>query len=103
MQNLDADALHQSAQKAAELLKMISHPHRLLLLCKLTERPCNVTELIEKVGITQTAMSNHLSLLREANIVRFTRERRTLVYQICSPETQQILDTIYQIYCEDSQ
>lgn len=99
---MNPDSLYEKAQEAADFLKLISHPHRLMLLCALVEKPCNVSELIEKIGIAQTTMSNHLSALRDANIVCYTRERRTLVYQICSEQTETLLNTIYSIYCEDS-
>ena len=89
------------ADKASALLKVISHPNRLMILCLLLEGKKNVTELTEAVGISQTAMSNHLARLRSEHIVDFTRYHRSLVYELTSKEVQHIIGALYQIYCTD--
>lgn len=93
------NAMFTNADQAARLLKIISHPHRLMILCALLEGKKNVTELTEIVGISQTAMSNHLARLRSAHIVDFVRYHRSLVYELVSPDTVRIIDTLCQIYC----
>lgn len=92
--------LIDKATEASVLLKTISHPHRLMVCCALVENPRSVSELIDIVGISQTAMSNHLSALRQENVVDFTRDHRTLTYRLKDPKIDIILSAIYQIYCD---
>lgn len=88
-----------SAEKAARFLKLIAHPHRLLVLCTLLEGERNVTELTKIVGISQTAMSNHLAKLRSENVVDFTRDQRTLTYRLSTANAEPIIAALYKIYC----
>ncbi|MBK1780061.1 winged helix-turn-helix transcriptional regulator [Advenella sp. WQ 585] len=88
-----------SAEKAARFLKLIAHPHRLLILCTLLEGERNVTELTKIVGISQTSMSNHLARLRSEDVVDFTREQRTLTYRLSTANAEPIIAALYKIYC----
>lgn len=92
--------MNQAADAASSLLKIIAHPHRLMILCLLLEGDKNVTELTEKVGISQTAMSNHLAKLRSEHIVDFTRHHRSLVYRLTSHEVTHLITALYELYCE---
>lgn len=87
------------ATQASRLLKLIGNPHRLAALCALTEKQYNVSELIEIVGISQTSMSNHLGLLREAGLVSFEREHRELNYFISDERVKLVLEVLHQMYC----
>lgn len=91
-----------SAEKAARFLKLIAHPHRLLILCALLESEHNVTELTKIVGISQTSMSNHLAKLRSENVVDFTRDQRTLTYRLSTANAEPIIAALYKIYCSGS-
>lgn len=57
------------AEEASGMLKLIAHPHRLMILCLLSERERNVSELVEAIGINQTAVSNHLAKLRSEGVI----------------------------------
>lgn len=93
------EELLSSAGQAAALLKLISHPHRLMILCLLLENERSVTELVSIIGINQTAMSNHLAKLRSEGLVEFTRYHRVLQYRINSPQIEAIIGTLYELYC----
>lgn len=82
------------AKHTANMLKLIAHPHRLMILCLLAESERNVTELVREVGINQTAVSNHLAKLRRGGAVDYTRYHRVLQYRLVSPEVRAVLDTI---------
>lgn len=84
----------RNAEHVAEMMKLMAHPHRLMLLCLLAEGERNVTELVEAVGVNQTALSNHLSKLRSAGIIDYTRYHRVLQYRLCSPEARTILEVL---------
>ena len=89
----------KNTEKAAALLKLIAHPHRLMILCLLLESEKNVTDLVEAIGINQTAVSNHLAKLRSAGVVEFTRYHRVLQYRLTSKELEAIIATLHDLYC----
>lgn len=93
--------MQDNAEVAARFLKGIASPHRLLILCKLASGEKNVTELIEATGLAQTSMSQHLSKLKEENIVTFRRDHRTLFYAINSDAVLKIMDVLYHEFCEE--
>lgn len=100
MDTLAEEAMLEKAVDAANFLKIISHPHRLMILCSLIQKEHSVSELTEIVGIAQTAMSNHLSTLRETGLVKFERQHRVLMYSVCDDRVSVILGAIYQIFCK---
>ena len=71
-------------EEATAFLKLLANPNRLAVLCKLHERPHNVTELAESSGLPQAAMSSQLALLREAGLVSFEVNHRERQYYIAS-------------------
>jgi len=95
LKNMDENAL-----KAANFLKGIASQHRLLILCQLAEGEKSVTELIEATAMPQTSMSQHLSKLKEEEIVSFRRDHRTLYYSINNDAVLKIMDVLYHEFCE---
>ena len=88
----------QYAEETSALLKLISHPHRLIILCLLSEREYNVSELVNALDINQTAVSNHLAKLRGAGVVEYTRHHRVLQYRIVSPQIQVLIDALSSLH-----
>lgn len=83
-----------NAKHTASMLKLIAHPHRLMILCLLAESEHNVTELVNILGINQTAVSNHLSKLRSEGVVDYTRYHRVLQYRLASEEVRAVLNVV---------
>jgi DNA-binding transcriptional ArsR family regulator len=75
-------ALASRAADAATTLKLIANEQRLLLLCRLSEGECPVSELVDLTGLSQSAVSQHLARLREGGIVRTRREATTIYYRV---------------------
>lgn len=96
------DSIIRNADKISALLKLIAHPHRLMILCLLAQSERNVTEIVNAVGINQTAVSNHLAKLRTKGVVDYTRYHRILQYRITSPEIINLLQAVYHIYDDTS-
>jgi ArsR family transcriptional regulator len=72
----------------------------LLLLCKLVERGrMSVGQLAETVGLSQSALSQHLAVMREEKLVAFDRAGQTLFYRIADERLNQLLASLYRIYC----
>ncbi|NCO04264.1 MAG: helix-turn-helix transcriptional regulator [Alphaproteobacteria bacterium] len=95
MKNIEENAL-----KAANFLKGLASHHRLLILCQLAEGEKSVTELIEATSIAQTSMSQHLSKLKEEEIVTFRREHRTLYYSISNEVVLEVMEVLHKYFCK---
>ncbi|HEX2285150.1 MAG TPA: metalloregulator ArsR/SmtB family transcription factor [Mycobacterium sp.] len=87
-----------SAVKVAETLQALASPNRLLILTRLRQSPCSVTELSAAVGMEQPAVSNQLRLLRALGLVTGDRAGRNIVYRLYDTHVAQLLDeAIYHI------
>ena len=94
--------LAASAAKAATLLKALSNEHRLLILCHLiTERELTVGALVERVGLSPSALSQHLARLRDEGLVSYRRESQTLFYSVADPRAGRLLERLREIFCAD--
>ncbi len=92
--------IEENAERASGFLKGLASPHRLLILCQLAEGEKSVTELIEATSLAQTSMSQHLSKLKNEEIVTFRRDHRTLYYRIDNDAVLKIMDVLYHEFCQ---
>lgn len=99
---LDVAVMQQNAAAAADLLKDLSHPGRLLVLCALVTREHTVGELEELTGLGQSALSQHLARLREGGLVTTRREAQRIFYAISDDRAQVVLEALHRIYCADA-
>lgn len=99
MKPANLDDLKANSQKMAARLKIMSHPERLLMLCRLDEGEASVTELVELAGLSQSAVSQHLALLREEGVVRIRGEAQTRFYSLSDPAISAIIHALCDI-CE---
>lgn len=74
--------LKANANKMAGRLKLMSHPERLLMLCRMDEGEVSVSELVELTGLSQSSVSQHLALLREEGVVSIRGEAQTRFYSL---------------------
>ena len=89
-----------NAAEAAALLKELSNEKRLMILCKLFQHgEMSVMALCGEVGLSQSALSQHLARLREQNIVGFRRAAQQIFYRVADPRVRRILSTLKDIYC----
>jgi DNA-binding transcriptional ArsR family regulator len=96
---MDVAKLQASAKGASTLLKAIGNEHRLMILCRLIDQERSVGELVRAVGLSQSALSQHLARLRRDGIVKTRREAQTIWYTIASSEATEVLRTLYGLYC----
>jgi len=89
----------ESLMQAANVLKVMSNPSRLKILCYLEEGCLTVNELTERIGKGQSAISQHLKVLREADLVTFNREHNKLHYLLKNSEVTQIISLLRKLYC----
>lgn len=97
--SVDLARLQSAAGKAGNLLKALSHPGRLVLLCQLTQGEFSVGELEAATGIRQPTLSQQLTVLREEQLVAVRREGKQIFYSIASREALAVLQILYQLYC----
>ena len=82
------------------MLRALANERRLMILCKLVEwGEANVTQLAEAVGLSQSALSQHLAKMREEGIVAFRRDAQTLWYRIADAEHEELLGTLHGLFC----
>jgi DNA-binding transcriptional ArsR family regulator len=87
------------AAQAAALLKALANEQRLMILCNLVEGPLSVGELNERVDLSQSALSQHLAVLREANIVATTRESQVIQYSLPQGIATRIINLLHGEFC----
>ncbi|GIL02414.1 MAG: transcriptional regulator [Alphaproteobacteria bacterium] len=91
--------LEQNAAQAADLLGAMANRRRLVVLCRLVDGEKSVNALAESVGLSQSALSQHLARLREKGLVATRRDAQTIYYRIASEEVRRVLSTLYGLYC----
>ena len=94
------DPLLLTARRASRLLKSMGNERRLLILCHLSEREHSVSELCRLVGLSQSALSQHLAKLRHDQLVKTRRSAQTVFYSVASPEVQPILKSLCELFGE---
>lgn len=97
----DAQAFEETATEVAAILRALANERRLMILCKLVEwGEANVTTLAEAVGLSQSALSQHLAKMRDEGLVTYRRESQTLWYRICDPRIEQLFATLHKLFCQ---
>lgn len=92
--------MREAAGQAAATLRLLSNEHRLLALCLLLEfGEMSVTELLDQLDIGQSALSQHLAKLRDAELVTYRREAQNLYYRIHDPDVIRLIAVLKNIYC----
>ena len=91
--------LEENARHAAGLLKAMSNPSRLVILCQLAEGERSVGELERAVGLSQSGISQHLAVLRRQSVVTSRRVRQTVLYSLGSDQVAAVMATLHQVFC----
>ena len=90
----------EKATEAATMLKALSNEKRLMILCKLLEHgEMSVNALIAHVGLSQSALSQHLARMREEKIVDTRRDAQQIFYRVADPRVQKIIATLKKTFC----
>jgi ArsR family transcriptional regulator len=90
----------KKATVAAAMLKALGNEKRLMILCKLLEHgEMSVMALTAQVGLSQSALSQHLAKMRDEKIVGFRRDAQQIFYHVSDPRVRDILATLKSVYC----
>ncbi len=96
---LDLKAMRAAAGQAGELMRVLSNPDRLLLLCQLAQGERCVSELETLTSILQPTLSQQLGVLREAQLVSTRRAGKQIFYSIASDDALAVIETLYNRFC----
>jgi ArsR family transcriptional regulator len=94
-------ALREKADDVAARLALVANAKRLLVLCELVKGERSVGSLQSAVGLSQSALSQHLAKLREAGMVATRRESQTIYYRISDPDLETLMAALYDAFCKD--
>lgn len=99
LSRFDLSLFEDSAGRAASLLRSLANERRLMILCQLVEGELSVGALQPRVGLSQSALSQHLALLREEGVVATRREGQSMFYRVADPAALRVLQTLAELFC----
>lgn len=98
----DMESMRRNSGAAADFLALLSSRPRLLILCHLSESgELSVGQLSERVGLSQSALSQHLARLRAEGLVSFRRQAQTLYYSLQDRRAERLLQVLHELFCDE--
>lgn len=97
---MDFSAMQQNATAAVTLLKSLANESRLMIMCVLTEGELSVGQLNQRIKLSQSALSQHLAVLREQGLVSTRRESQTIYYRLADSPAMNVIEILHEVYCE---
>lgn len=95
-------AMQANAGAAVEVLRALSNEARLIVLCRLGQGELSVGDLNATVGLSQSALSQHLAKLRADGLVATRREAQTIFYRVADPRVGEVIAALHGIFCKPS-
>ncbi|MEP7703184.1 metalloregulator ArsR/SmtB family transcription factor [Paraglaciecola sp. 25GB23A] len=96
---MDLVQLANNAGQAESFMKILANKNRLMILCTLMNQERSVSELNQSVPLGQSALSQHLAVLREHNLVDTRRDAQSIYYSVSDPRVKQIIEKLYEFFC----
>lgn len=96
---MEIDDMVENAKSATEFLKALAHEGRLMILCRLAEGECSVTEFEEMLSARQAAVSQQLARLRLEGLVSTRREGKTVFYSLADEKVRRLIPIVYEMFC----
>ncbi|WP_241504079.1 ArsR/SmtB family transcription factor [Pelagibaculum spongiae] len=91
--------LRENAGEATRLLKALANVNRLMILCMLDGIEMSVGQLNESLDLSQSALSQHLAVLRRDGLVKTRRDAQTIFYSLADPVTSEIVGVLHRRFC----
>lgn len=98
---LPLELMQENAGKASSLLKSMANESRLMILCQLSQKEMSVGDLAANIPLSQSALSQHLGVLRREHLVKTRRESQYVWYSLDSEEVKAVIATLYDLFCAD--
>lgn len=97
---MDFDAMQENASEAVNLLKGLANESRLMIMCVLAEGEHSVGDLNERIKLSQSALSQHLAVLRDQGMVNTRRESQTIYYRLADSPAINVIGLLHDVYCD---
>ena len=91
--------LERNAHRASDLLGAMANTSRLMILCQLAAGEKSVSDLQPTIGLSQSALSQHLAVLRRKHLVRTRRAGQSIFYSLASGEAASVMQTLHDQFC----
>ncbi len=98
--DMNWEAMRSNAVDAVYLLKGLANENRLIIMCVLSEGELSVGQLNERIELSQSALSQHLAVMREQGLVETRRESQTIYYRLAETPALEIVSLLHSIYCK---
>lgn len=95
----DLALFEESAGRAATLLRLLANEKRLMIVCQLADGELAVGDIQSRIGLSQSALSQHLALLRAEGIVATRREGQAIFYRLDDPAAMRVIETLAELFC----
>lgn len=99
LSRFDPALFAESAGQAATLLRLLGNEKRLMILCQLADGELSVGQIQARIDLSQSALSQHLALLREQGVVATRREGQMIHYRIADHAALRVIQTLAELYC----
>ncbi len=99
LNRLDLEQMARHAEEAVQLLKALSHRSRLMVLCILSGGELSVGELHARVPLSQSALSQHLAVLRRDGLVKTRRQSQTIFYSLQNDKAARVIALLHEMFC----
>ncbi len=96
---MNLEELQKKAGAAEVMLKAVANRNRLVVLCELLKGERSVGALQDAIGLSQSALSQHLARLRKDDLVATRRELQTIYYSLSSKRVARLIGLLYELYC----
>ncbi len=101
MASTDLADFEKKAVEVADILRALANERRLMILCQLVEYgEATVGSLVDAVGISQSALSQHLAKMRDEGIVTYRRDSQSIWYRIADPRIEDLFATLHRLFCK---
>ena len=100
MQTVELEVMRTNVDEAAEMLKVMAHPERLLVLCQLTQGEVGVAELQQNSSLSQSAFSQHLTVLRNQGLVKARKVSQQVFYSLADPRVTALISSFHSVFCQ---
>ncbi|EOX4237413.1 metalloregulator ArsR/SmtB family transcription factor [Vibrio cholerae] len=96
---IEMDEMKKNAEEVAELLRVMAHPERLMVLCQLTQSEMGVGQLQQGSTLSQSAFSQHLTVLRKHRIIQARKESQQVFYRLADSRITALIQSLQNVFC----
>ncbi|GAA5646809.1 MULTISPECIES: ArsR/SmtB family transcription factor [Vibrio] len=100
MDTANIDQMKSNVEEVAELLKIMAHPERLMVLCQLTQGEVGAGQLQKNSSLSQSAFSQHLTVLRKHQMIQARKESQQVFYSLADPRISHLITSLHSVFCQ---